>query len=69
MESQLQESLTFPAQEYAKSFFHRYPTDQRFLQVTHQKFVPSSNIDGRTITFLLDRYDAANVILIQVKYD
>ena len=38
----------------------------RFLQVTHQKFVPSSNIDGRTIEFLLDRYDAANVILIQV---
>jgi hypothetical protein len=29
MESQLQESLTYPAQEYAKSFFHRYPTDQR----------------------------------------
>lgn len=38
----------------------------RFLQVTHQKFVPSSNIDGRTIEFLLDRYDAANIILIQV---
>ena len=36
----------------------------RFLQVTHQKFVPTSNIDGRTIEFLLDRYDAANVILI-----
>ena len=35
------------------------------MQVTHQKFVPSSNIDGRTIEFLLDRYDAANVILIQ----
>jgi hypothetical protein len=38
----------------------------RFLQVTHQKFVPSSNFDGRTIEFLLDRYDAANIILIQV---
>ena len=29
MESQLQIDLTYPAQEYAKSFFHRYPTDQR----------------------------------------
>ena len=30
MESQQQIDLTYPAQEYAKSFFHRYPTDQRY---------------------------------------
>ena len=29
MESQLQIDLTYPAQEYSKSFFQRYPTDQR----------------------------------------
>ena len=65
MESQLTEAGTFPAQVYAESFFSRLPTDARFLQCTHQKFMPSSSIDGKTIEFNLDRYDAANVYLIQ----
>ena len=34
MESQQQIDLTYPAQEYAKSFFHQYPTDQR--QITEK---------------------------------
>jgi hypothetical protein len=37
----------------------------RFLQCTYQKFSPTSNINGKTIEFKLDRYDAANVYLIQ----
>ena len=65
MESQLSEAGTFPAQIYAESFFAKLPTDARFLQCTYQKFMPSSSIDGRTIEFNLDRYDAANVYLIQ----
>ena len=65
MESQLFEAGTFPAQIYAESFFAKLPTDGRFLQCTHQKFMPSSSIDGKTIEFNLDRYDAANVYLIQ----
>ena len=65
MESQLTEAGTFPAQIYAESFFAKLPTDARFLQVTHQKFMPTSSIDGKTIEFHLDRYDAANVYLIQ----
>ena len=65
MESQLSEAGTFPAQVYAESFFASLPTDARFLQCTYQKFVPSSSIDSKTIEFCLDRYDAANVYLIQ----
>ena len=65
MEAQLAEAGTFPAQVYAESFFAKYPTDARFLQCTYQKFVPSSSIEGKTIEFNLDRYDAANVYLIQ----
>ena len=65
MESQLTEAGTFPAQIYAESFFSKLPTDARFLQCTYQKFMPSSSIDGKTIEFNLDRYDAANVYLIQ----
>ena len=65
MESQLSEAGTFPAQVYAESFFAKLPTDARFLQCTYQKFMPSSSIDGKTIEFNLDRYDAANVYLIQ----
>jgi hypothetical protein len=65
MESQLAEAGTFPAQIYAQSFFSKVPTDARFLQCTYQKFMPSSNITGKTIDFVLDRYDAANVYLIQ----
>ena len=33
MESQQQIDLTYPAQEYAKSFFHQYPTDQRQIKL------------------------------------
>ena len=53
MESQLQESFSFPAQEFAKTFFSTLPTDQRFLQVTHQKFLPNSSLESSTIEFLL----------------
>ena len=65
MEAQLAEAGTFPAQVYAESFFAKYPTDARFLQCTYQRIVPSSSIEGKTIEFNLDRYDAANVYLIQ----
>jgi hypothetical protein len=68
MESQIQQALTYPSQAYAQSFFAKLPTDARFLQVTHQKFVPSSTIDSSTIEFCLDRYDAANCIMIQDTY-
>ncbi len=40
----------------------------RFLQCSVQKFVPTSSIDGKTIEFNLDRYDAANVYVIQETY-
>ena len=61
MESQLFESLTFPVELYAQSFFRRMATDSRFLQVTHQKFSPTSNIDSKVIEFQLDRYDAGTL--------
>jgi hypothetical protein len=65
MEAQLTEPGTFPAQLYANSFFAKYPTDARFLQCTYHKFVTSSSLDSSSIEFCLDKFDAANIYLIQ----
>lgn len=65
MEGQLRQALTYPAEQYAQSFFRQLPTDSRFLQCTYQKFMPNSNIDAKTIEFNLDRYDVGNVYVIQ----
>jgi hypothetical protein len=65
MEGQLKEALTYPAQLYAQSFFFKVPTDSRFLQVSYQKFMPSSTLESKTLEFTLDRYDVGNVYLIQ----
>jgi hypothetical protein len=68
MESQLIETSTFPAQQYAESFFSSLPTDARFLQCSFQKIMPSSSLDGSTIEFNLDKYEAANIWQIQETY-
>ena len=68
MESQLIEASTFPAQQYAQSFFSSVPTDARFLQCTFQKIMPASSLDGSTIEFNLDKYEAANIWQIQETY-
>jgi hypothetical protein len=65
MEAQLTEPGTFPAQLYANSFFAKYPTDAQFLQCTYHKFVTSSSLDSQTIEFNLEKFDAANLYLIQ----
>jgi hypothetical protein len=65
MEAQIVESSTYPAGAYANSFFASLPTDSRFLKCTAQKVMPSSSIDGKTIEFNLERYQAGNVYLIQ----
>ena len=65
MESQVTESAVFPSQSYSSSFFTKFPTDSRFLQVTHQSFEPVRVIDGKDIEFNLNRYSAGNVIMIQ----
>ena len=64
MESQLTEALTFPATSYSSNFFHALPSDDRFLQNTFQKFMPSSSIDEPSIDFCLDRYDSASIYLL-----
>ena len=64
MESQLTEALTFPATSYSSNFFHPLPSDDRFLQNTFQKFMPSSSIDEPQIDFCLDRYDSASIYQI-----
>lgn len=66
MEAQLSEANTFPSESYAQSFFNELPTDNRFLCVSHHKIMPTSSLDGKTITFILDRYDSANIYQIQV---
>jgi hypothetical protein len=40
------------------------PSDDRFLQNTFQKFMPTSSIDKPTIEFCLDRYDSASIYQI-----
>ena len=65
MEGQLREALTFPAENYTGSFFKRLPSDSRFLQNSYTKFGPAGSIQDKTIEFCLDRYDAANIYLIQ----
>jgi hypothetical protein len=68
MESQLYDSSTIPAQEFAESFFSRVPTDSRFLQTSFQKVMPNSSIDADIIEFNFERYTAANLYLIQDTY-
>lgn len=65
MEAQLSEALTFPVTSYSSSFFSKQPSDERFLQTTFQKFMPSGSIDAQTIEFCLERFDAGNIYLIQ----
>ena len=60
MEAQQTEPLTWPSQNYAASFFATLPRDSRFLNCNFQKIVPSSNIDGETITFTCQRFEAPN---------
>jgi hypothetical protein len=68
MESQLYDSSTVPAQEFAESFFSRVPTDSRFLQTSFQKIMPNSSIDADIIEFNFERYSAANLYMIQDTY-
>ena len=65
MESQLYDSSTVPAQEFAQSFFSRVPTDSRFLQTSFEKILPSSSIDADVIEFAFERYEAGNLYMIQ----
>jgi hypothetical protein len=62
------ESGTILSQEYSQSFFARVPTDQRFLQQTFHKILPSSSIDGDEIEFNLEKFEANNLYLIQDCY-
>jgi len=57
---------TFSAQDYTESFFASVPSDERFISCSYQKFPPESSIDGKTIVFVLSRYQASNIYLIQV---
>lgn len=65
MEAQLNEANTFPSQSYSQSFFSRLPTDNRFLQSSYIKIPPSASIDSNTLTFILEKFEAANVYMIQ----
>lgn len=65
MEAQLNEANTFPSQSYTQSFFSRLPTDNRFLQCAHIKIPPSASLDSNTLTFVLEKLEAANVYMIQ----
>lgn len=65
MESQLQASSTFAATAYADSYFEILPSDDRFINVTYQRFPPESIVDNKTIKFALSRYEAGNCYLIQ----
>jgi len=65
MEAQLTEPLSFPAEDYAKSWFHSYPVDSRFLNTSYQSFMPTSSIDGKIITFEGAKFESPSIYLIQ----
>lgn len=65
MEVQLAETLTYPSQSYAKSFFATLPTDARFTQTSYHKFMPTTSIDGPQLEFNLEKFEGPNVYLIQ----
>jgi len=65
MEAQLTEVNTFPSQSYQQSFFSFLPSDQRFLQNSYIKITPTGHIDLRTLSFILEKIEAANVYMIQ----
>lgn len=65
MEAQLPPADSYPAQEYAQSFFRSIPTDSRFLQCTLQKFPPSTSVESDTIIFDLNKFEAGNIYQIQ----
>lgn len=64
-EAQQIEPGIIPSQIFAQSFVSKLPSDERFLQNTYHKIVPTSSIDGTKIEFNLQKFDAANVYLIQ----
>ncbi len=65
MEAQLNEANTFPTQSYAESFFSELPTDNRFLQRTFVPIPLKSSLKGKTITFVAEKFQAANIYMIQ----
>lgn len=65
MEAQLNEANTFPSQSYAQSFFSKLPTDNRFLQRTFAPIPLKSSLKGKTITFVAEKFQAANIYMIQ----
>lgn len=64
-EAQLTEPGVIPSQIFAQSFVSKLPSDERFLQNTLHKVVPSSSIDADIINFNLQKWDAGNIYLIQ----
>jgi len=65
MEAQLTEPYSYPAEEFAKSWFHTYPVDSRFLNTSYQVFMPTSSIDAQIITFHCAKFESPNIYLIQ----
>ncbi len=65
MEAQVNEANTFPTQSYAQSFFRKLPTDNRFLQRNYVPIPMKSSLKGKTLTFVADKFQAANVYMIQ----
>ena len=65
MEAQLTQAGTYAAQSYSQSYFRLLPTDERFLQVSYQKFPCNTSLDSKTLQFQLNRFEAANIYLIQ----
>lgn len=65
MEAQLSSSSSFPAQEYTQSWISTVPADGRFLSTSYQRFPAETSIEGKVIKFVLSRFEAANIYLIQ----
>lgn len=64
MEAQLTPAVSYPAQTFAQSFFDEIPVDSRYISNSYMKFPPSSTIDSKKIDFVLARFEANNLYLI-----
>jgi len=68
MEAQISEPSTYEVDSFARSWFEGFPIDSRFINCSYHRFMPTSSIDAKTITFDCARFEAPNCYIIQGIY-
>lgn len=65
MEATLTEPISYPAESYVQTFFHKYATDSRFINCSYLKFLPNTTLDADSQQFVLSRFEAPNVYMVR----